>query len=198
VLARHLREVEGAIVEVQALNDADGRAAAAFREAGIPWLARRGRWKGSAPRTVVRLARTAARLRRSRPDVLLPYCDVPNAVCGLVWRHVGARTCVWNQRDTLPFTLGEAFVRRALAATPVLVSNSEHGADFIAERGAPRHPERRRPRAGTRRCGGVEAAPGGVRRRRRRHVPRPPLRAQGSRDAARGVEEAPRPGQRHP
>ena len=136
VLARHLREVEGAVVEVQALNDAEGRAAELFREAGIPWRARRGRWRGSKPRTVARLVRTAAVLRGARPDVLLPYCELPNAVCGLLWRHVGARTCVWNQRDTIPFTLDEAFVRRAIRSTPVLVSNSEHGADFLVARGA--------------------------------------------------------------
>src|SRR6188472_1086407 len=138
VLARHLREVEGASVEVQALTDAVGRAVAAFRDAGIPWQGRRGRWRGSAPWTVARLARAAASLRRARPDVLLPYCDVPNVVCSLVWRYVGARTCVWSQRDTLPFTLGESFVRRALETTPVIVSNSEHGADFLAAHGAAR------------------------------------------------------------
>lgn len=138
VLARHLRDVEGASVEVRALNDAEGRAVTAFREAGIPWHARRGRWRGSKPRTLVRLARTASVLRRARPDVLLPYCEVPNVVCGLLWRHVGARTCVWSQRDTLPFTLGDDFVQRAIRGTPVLVSNSEHGADFLLARGASR------------------------------------------------------------
>jgi len=138
VLARHLQESEGAVVEVRALSDADGRAAALFREAGIPWLARRSRWRGSRPRTVARLATATAALRRSRPDVLLPYCDVPNVVCGLIWRRVGARTCIWNQRDTLPFTLHESFVRRAIGATPVLVANSHHGADLLATRGAPR------------------------------------------------------------
>jgi glycosyltransferase involved in cell wall biosynthesis len=136
LLARHLRDVEGATVEVQALTDADGRAAVAFREAGIRWRGRRGRWRGSKPRTVARLARAAAALRRARPDVLLPYCDVPNVVCGLVWRYAGARTCVWSQRDTLPFTLDEAFVRRALRGSPVIVSNSEHGADFLESHGA--------------------------------------------------------------
>jgi glycosyltransferase involved in cell wall biosynthesis len=138
VVAEHLRKVEGALVEVHALNDAEGRARDHFREAGIPWRARRGRWRGGGPRTVARLARTAVVLRRARPDVLLPYCDVPNVVCGLVWRHAGARTCVWNQRDTLPFTLDERFVRRAIRDTPVLVSNSEHGADFLVARGARR------------------------------------------------------------
>jgi len=138
VLARHLRDVEGATVEVQALTDADGRAAAAFRDAGIPWRGRRARWLGSTPWTVARLARAAATLRSARPDVLLPYCDVPNVVCGLIWRYVGARTWVWSQRDTLPFTLGEPFVRRALRATPVIVSNSDHGADYLVPHGAVR------------------------------------------------------------
>lgn len=138
LLARHLRDAEGADVFVHALSDADGRAATLFQEAGIPWRARRGRWRGSRPRTVGRLFRAAAALRREHADVLLPYCDVPNVVCGLIWRHSGARTCVWNQRDTLPFTLDDTFVRRALRATPVLVSNSEHGADLLAERGAAR------------------------------------------------------------
>ena len=138
LLARHLDEVVGAVVEVRALNDAEGRARELFRESGIPWVARRGRWRGSPPRTLARLARAAAFLRSARPDVLLPYCDVPNVVCGLVWRSTGARTCVWNQRDTLPFTLGERFARRALRSTPVILSNSEHGAGFVAAHGAPR------------------------------------------------------------
>jgi len=66
VLARHLQEAEGATVEVQALNDADGRAVAAFREAGIAWHARRGRWRGGRPRTIARLVLAATRLRRAR------------------------------------------------------------------------------------------------------------------------------------
>lgn len=138
LVARHLREVEGAVVEVQALTSATARATAMFREAGIPWHGRPGRWRGSAPRTVLRLARAAAFLRRARPDVLLPYCDVPNVVCGLTWHAAGAQTCVWNQRDTLPFHLGERFVRTAIALTPVISSNSEHGADLLVARGAPR------------------------------------------------------------
>jgi glycosyltransferase involved in cell wall biosynthesis len=138
LLARHLAEVVGAVVEVRALNDAEGRAREIFRQSGIPWVARRGRWRGSPPRTLARLARAAAFLRSARPEVLLPYCDVPNVVCGLVWRSTGARTCVWNQRDTLRFTLGERFARRALRATPVILSNSEHGAGFVAAHGAHR------------------------------------------------------------
>jgi len=138
LLARHLVEVEGAEVEVRGLSDRQGRASALFREAGIPWHATRLKWRGSKPRTTARLVRAAAALRRSRPDVLLPYCEVPNVVCGLVWRYTGATTCIWNQRDTFPFTLADGFVRRSLRATPVIVSNSEHGADYVVDHDAPR------------------------------------------------------------
>ena len=131
MLARHLVEVEGAEVEVRGLSNREGRASALFREAGIPWHATPLKWRGSRPRTNARLVRAAAALRRSRPDVLLPYCDVPNVVCGLVWRYTGATTCIWNQRDTFPFTLADEFVRRSLRATPVIVSNSEHGAEYL-------------------------------------------------------------------
>jgi glycosyltransferase involved in cell wall biosynthesis len=139
VLARHLVAAEGADVEVRALNDAEGRAAALFRAAGIPWVSRRGRWRGSRPRTLARLARAALFLRAARPDVLLPYCEVPNVVCGLVWSHTGARTCVWNQRDTHAFTLGSERAGRALRRSPVILSNSEHGAEYLLRHGAPRH-----------------------------------------------------------
>jgi glycosyltransferase involved in cell wall biosynthesis len=157
VLARHLVGGEGADVQVRALNDADGRARALFGQAGIPWIAKRGRWRGSLPRTWVRLARATAFLRGARPDVLLPFCDVPNVVCGLVWRHTGARTCVWSQRDTLAFTLGDRLARRALRKTPVIVSNSEYGVEYVVSHGAPRERVRIVPN-------GVDLPPAGATR----------------------------------
>ena len=48
---------------------------------------------------------------------------------------MGARTCVWNQRGTLPLTLNEAFVRRAIGATPVAHLELRHGAEFLGETG---------------------------------------------------------------
>lgn len=139
LLAEHLRD-EGAIVEVFALTDADGRAAELFRAAGVPWHARRTAWNGRA-RNAVTLVELTAGLRRRRPDVLLPFCELPNTVCGLVWRTTGAKTCVWSQRDALPFTLADRTVRRAARSTPRLVSNSEHGAARLVDGlGAP--PER--------------------------------------------------------
>lgn len=135
-LARHLASVEDAEVEVFALTDEDGRAAQLFRAEGISWRGRRTRLGRGRGRTAATLLGIAASLRRSRPDVLLPYCELPNVVCGLVWRLTGAATCIWNQRDTLPYTLGNGLVRRAARGTPMLVSNSRHGAAHLVDLGA--------------------------------------------------------------
>lgn len=131
LLAKQLAAVEGAEVEVQALTAEEGRAVGLFRDAGIPWHGGRARWGSGGARTFATLARVAGRLRHARPDVLLPYCELPNVVCGLLWRFTGAATCVWNQRDVLPFTLGDGLVRRAVRNTPVLVSNSVHAAGYL-------------------------------------------------------------------
>jgi glycosyltransferase involved in cell wall biosynthesis len=132
-LARHLAQVEDAEVEVRALTADDGRAVQLFRAEGIPWEGRRVRLRRGKVRTLATLAGIALDLRRSRPDVLLPYCGLPNVACGLVWRYTGATTCIWNQRDVLPFTLGDGLARRAVRNTPVLVSNSHHGATHLAD-----------------------------------------------------------------
>lgn len=136
-LARHLVRVEGADVEVCALTADDGRAIELYRAEGIPWNGRRVRLRRSRVRTIMTLSGIALDLRRSRPDVLLPYCGLPNVVCGLIWRYTGATTCIWNQRDVLPYALGDGLARRAARNTPVLVSNSSHAAaHLVGELGA--------------------------------------------------------------
>lgn len=132
-LAQHLVRVEGATVEVRALTADDGRAVRLFRAHDIPWHGRRVRLRPGKMRTLATLAGIALDLRRSRPDVLLPFCDVPNVACGLVWRYTGATTCIWNQRDVLPYTLGDDLARRAARNTPALVSNSHHGAAHLVD-----------------------------------------------------------------
>jgi glycosyltransferase involved in cell wall biosynthesis len=132
-LARHLARVEGAEVEVRALTADDGRAVQLFRAEHIPWKGRRVRLRRGKTRTFATLAGIALDLRRARPDVLLPFCDLPNVACGLVWRYTGATTCIWNQRDVLAYTLGDDLARRAVRNTPVLVSNSCHGAMHVVD-----------------------------------------------------------------
>ena len=136
------------------------------------------------------LAGIALDLRRSRSDVLLPYCGLPNVVCGLIWRYTGATTCIWNQRDVL-LALGDGLARRAARNTPVLVSNSSHAAaHLVDELGVP---PTACPSSGTAwlpsaRAGRASGERGWSGRSRRRRVRARALpRAQGPRDARPGL-----------
>ena len=127
-----------AFVEVQTLSDASVVRSASSRQRGSHGGhaggggggVGRARWCGS--------HRPRSEWRRAGPDVLLSYCEVPN---------VGERTDLAARRRAylrleparhLPFTLDKTFVRRALRTTPVVVSNSEHGAEYLETFGASR------------------------------------------------------------
>jgi glycosyltransferase involved in cell wall biosynthesis len=131
-LAEHLRSSEGAHVHVVALTDRDGLARRRFAGLGIGWDAGEVAWDGSRSAKAHALGRLARRLRRARPDVLMPYTTVPNVLCGLVWRLTGAEACIWNQRDVNPSRrFSSSLVRRALRATPLAIGNSEAAREFL-------------------------------------------------------------------
>lgn len=138
-LARHLRDA-GAAVDVCSLTGRDGEARSRFEDSGILWRALPFEWPLGRIAKARALAEFAWRLRRLRPDVLMPFCSRPNILCGLVWRAAGASFCVWHQRDVNPVTkFSGSLLRRAARATPVLMSNSRHGIDhLVALTGVPR------------------------------------------------------------
>ena len=80
------------------------------------------------------IRRVAHLMREARPDVLLPYTWLPNAVCGFVWQSTGARLCVWNQRDEGLFLPKTTWERWAVQRTPRFISNSHAGARFLIEK----------------------------------------------------------------
>jgi len=136
---QHLTSEERAIVEVFALTDQQGRFRDEVEKLGIAWHTSGVHWFGSRFSKTRTLARVALRLRRLRPDVLMPYTTRPNVLCGLVWRATGASLCVWNQRDLSRSTkFGPALVSRAARASPLLIANSQAAADYlVSEIGAP-------------------------------------------------------------
>jgi glycosyltransferase involved in cell wall biosynthesis len=138
-LARHLREEEGAEVEVVALTAEPGRGREMAAALGIPWLACPVLWTGSRTDKAAELARLIAFLRRRRPHALMPYCSLANVLCGLIWPWTGARTCLWHQRDVSPFRrLGLAWQRRAVRLTPLFAAVSRAAADHLVQTlGAP-------------------------------------------------------------
>jgi glycosyltransferase involved in cell wall biosynthesis len=92
-------------------------------------------WFGGKARKAQTLAGLAVRLRRLRPDVLMPYTTRPNVLCGLVWRFTGASVCVWNQRDLSVSTkFSPEVVERAAQRSSLLVANSIAGSEYLVSR----------------------------------------------------------------
>jgi glycosyltransferase involved in cell wall biosynthesis len=139
-IAHWLADTKQAEVEVLALTDLDGRAVEAARALGIPWRRAAIDWAAGKTGKARDLGKLARALRAGKPDVLMPFCSMPNVLCGLVWRWSGAATCLWHQADVSPFTrVRDSTKARAVRKTPVFVSNSEHGADHLVDEwGAPR------------------------------------------------------------
>jgi glycosyltransferase involved in cell wall biosynthesis len=142
-LADELRRRCEARVEFIAFSQ-PGRVARACEARDIPWrleplpsLCERPAqhlWRSA--RTLRRFARA---LRRSRPEILLPYTLLPNVCCGLVWRRTGARLCVWNQRCAGRHRTHRWAELEAVARTPLFFSNSTPGVEFLTgELSAPR------------------------------------------------------------
>ena len=131
-LATHLLHEQGARVEMWGLS-APGELADRCDRLGIPWRSlpldwRPGRWNRA--RDLLLLARV---LRSVGPDVLLPYCDIPNVVCGAVWRWTGARLCVWNQRGMDTMCRDSSLARRVIRKTKCFISNSAHRRDYLID-----------------------------------------------------------------
>ena len=100
----------------------------------IPWLVLGKRFPEH-PRHYGRwLNELQGELRQLRPDVLMPYCILPNTACGLAWGGAGARTCIWNQRDEGIGRLAPELTKLAVWSTPRFISNSTRGADYLISR----------------------------------------------------------------
>lgn len=131
LLAKYLRNVEKADAEIWCMI-APGRAAEICEEYGIPWrlvpfnLKLRGmRWR-------YEVLRYAIRVRKLKPDVLMPYTLFPNIICGLIWRIAGARICIWNQRDVGIQIHGGRSEGLAVRQSHCFISNSQAGAELLA------------------------------------------------------------------
>lgn len=135
LLARHLARHEGAdvrIVGVVPFGAPAGRVEKIYEQEGLP-VDRFELWHKDRNRLgkVWDLVRFGLFLRRARVDVLLPYCMIPNVLCGLMWRLSGVRVCVWNQRDEGRSRVSPWVERLAVRQIRSFVSNSRHGAEFV-------------------------------------------------------------------
>lgn len=132
LLARHLMNELGADVQIWGFNE-PGQTTRLCEEYGIPWRSVPLPWSHNRIRLLANLAEFARTLQRVRPDVILPYTTFPNVICGLTWRWTGAQLCVWNQRDAGVERMGGLIERCASTQTPMFVSNSQSGAQFLSQ-----------------------------------------------------------------
>jgi glycosyltransferase involved in cell wall biosynthesis len=133
-LALGFAREEGAHVEIVALDDRPGRARAIAEGEGLAWNSVPTPWTGSRAARTASLVRVAHELRRHRPDALLAHTNLPNVVCGLVWRLTGAQVAVWNQWDVLGTKrFSPQLFRRALRATPLVVTEAFHARDWLVQ-----------------------------------------------------------------
>jgi len=134
LFARYLQEHAGAQVEVCGLIGGPGRAAELCDEYGIPWRIVPFEFSRILPLTLFRMFRFILLLRKFRPDILLPYTMLANVPCGIVWRMTGAKLCVWNQRDEGIITTSSGMEKFSVQNTPLFISNSVKGKDFLAHK----------------------------------------------------------------
>ncbi len=131
-LAQWLKEHHGVNLEVWGFGNS-GSVATWCEDHNIPWKLVPWKWNGSAWTSLKGVLRLFFELKRSSPDILLPYTMPPNIVCGLLWRMTGAKNCIWNQRDEGRQRFSPRIERYAVNNTPWFVSNSAHAAKFLMQ-----------------------------------------------------------------
>lgn len=131
LLARHLHQQQGALVQVWGLGRGTGPVAEQCDQWGIPWQAVLLHW---GLRRLPHLIRLATRLRQLQPDLLLSFAKVPNLAAALLWRQCGVRCTVWNQVDSGLLLEPGLLHRYAIARVNHFIANAESGQEFLAQR----------------------------------------------------------------
>lgn len=131
LLARHLKEREGALVTVWGLGQTSGSVSEWCERRQIPWRAVPLHW--GMRRRLAHLLRFVFLLRQERPGIVLSYTTVPNLAAALVWRLCGVRVCVWNQADA-GLLLGPTFLHRyAVKQVRHFIANAAGGRRYLLD-----------------------------------------------------------------
>lgn len=132
LLARFLRDEMKSDVKILGLGAiCEGRVTELCAEYGLPWQAVPFDWPESKIDWLIKLIGFARFMRKERPDIILPYTTVPNVVSGLTWRFIGAKSCLWNQRDEGRELKSDFLYRWAIRLASNIVSNSIVGKEAL-------------------------------------------------------------------
>jgi glycosyltransferase involved in cell wall biosynthesis len=132
LLARHLHEQQGALVQVWGLGRGTGPVAEQCDQWGIPWQAVPLHW--GLRRRLPHLIRLAFKLRQLQPDLLLSYTKVPNLAAALLWRQCRVRCMVWNQADAGLLLEPGLLHRYAIGRVRHFIANTASGQEFLVQR----------------------------------------------------------------
>jgi glycosyltransferase involved in cell wall biosynthesis len=71
--------------------------------------------------------------RAFQPDLLLGYTNQPDLLLGLIWKKTGAKYFIWGQQgiEAGGYKFDKKADRIALENTPIFISNSLNGAEFL-------------------------------------------------------------------
>lgn len=129
LLADYLQKVCGAQVQVVGLSSSPGRLSDLCDELGIKWSGVPFHW--GLRRRLQSFSRAVRALSAIGPDILISYTRVPNMVCALGWRRIGAKLCIWNQADEGLLMNRMPHYLFAVAQPHCFISNSSGGRDFL-------------------------------------------------------------------
>jgi glycosyltransferase involved in cell wall biosynthesis len=77
------------------------------------------------------LEKLSVELQVKKVDVLIPYCTLPNVVCGLIWKKANVKSCIWNQEDAGIISM-PGIMPIALRQIRIFISNSYAGANYLS------------------------------------------------------------------
>jgi glycosyltransferase involved in cell wall biosynthesis len=132
LFALWLKEIKNIDIEVWGFGN-QGAVAKWCEEHQLPWRLVPYNFYGTRVEKIAGLFRLWWAFMSVRPVVLLPYTMPANIACGLLWRVVGAKSCIWNQRDEGRQRESRFIEKYAVRNTPHFISNSCHAADFITQ-----------------------------------------------------------------
>lgn len=140
LLAAALAQLEECHVEVWCFSDSGGPNRQCLDRLGIPTIEISPGGSGHPVLRSLQLMRFLMAARSRRVDLLIPFTDWPNKVCGALWPVIGARGSVWNQRDEGREITGRFLEKLALRLSTIFVCNAASGERFLRETmGVPGH-----------------------------------------------------------
>ena len=131
VLAELLRD-EGYKVSMAVFADT-GPLRSICMEKSIPFFVLHFDWNATRASRLMGMLLMALRIRKIGPDILMPYCDLPNMYCGSIWKWTGAKKLIWNQRGVDTHCLRSRLARKALGNASAIISNSYFRKEQLAQ-----------------------------------------------------------------